>query len=237
MKNSIMKNSERLIWGLLLTIIVFLLATFSPGIIKLNVDFLPSSFVTHSVMLILSIVLIYSFRKSVNCKIAWPKFKKIWRPILFGFLAAVIVNTLIVAIGSAFGIKAEANYVFDVMNSLQFFLFIFIMASIAEEALFRGFLQNILKPLKSRGIKIFKRHISLPVIIAAIAFSLAHLVLIASGAGAYFIFRTLVFIFVLGLIAGYYQEKYENHSYAIIVHMSGNLMSLIAMWLGSLNLA
>ncbi len=237
MKNSIMKNSERLIWGLLLTIIVFLLANFSPGVIKLNVDFLPASFVTHSVMLILSIVLIYSFRKSVNFKIAWPKFKKIWRPILFGFLAAVIVNTLIVAIGNAFGIKAEANYLFDVMNSLQFFLFIFIMASVAEEALFRGFLQNILKPLQSRGVKIFKRHISLPVIIAAIAFSLAHLVLIASGAGAYFIFRTLVFTFVLGLIAGYYQEKYENHSYAIIVHMSGNLMGLIAILLGSLNLA
>ncbi len=232
MKKGIMKNSERLIWGLLLTIIVFLLATFSTGVIKLNVDFLPTSFVTHSVMLILSIVLIYSLRKSVNFKIAWPKFKKIWKPILFGFLTAVIVNSLLAGIGKAMGNEIESNYVFNIMTPLQVFLFIFILASVAEEALFRGFLQNILKPLQSKGIKIFKRHISLPVTIAAIAFSLSHLVLIASGAGAYFIFRTLVFTFVLGLIAGYYQEKHENHSYAIIVHMSGNLMGLIAALIG-----
>ena len=60
------------------------------------------------------------------------------------------------------------------------------------------------------------------------AFSLVHLILITSGAGAYFIFRTLVFAFVLGLIAGYYQEKHNNNAYAIIVHMSGNLMGVIA---------
>jgi membrane protease YdiL (CAAX protease family) len=67
-----------------------------------------------------------------------------------------------------------------------------------------------------------------PVIISALAFSLVHLILIASGAGSYFIFRTLAFTFVLGLIAGYYQEKYDNNAYAIIVHMSGNLMGLMA---------
>jgi membrane protease YdiL (CAAX protease family) len=63
--------------------------------------------------------------------------------------------------------------------------------------------------------------------IAAVAFSLAHLILITSGANAFFIVRTLVFTFVLGLIAGYYQEKYDNNAYAIVVHMGGNLMGLI----------
>lgn len=230
-----MKNSERIIYGLLLTIIAFLLASFAGRIIKLNLQPVPSSFVNDSVMLILSIVLICSLRKYVNYKIAWPKFKKIWKPILFVFLAAVIINPLLSGIGIAFGIEAEHHYVFDVMSPLQFFLFVFILASVAEEVLFRGFLQNILKPLQAKGIKIFKRHISLPVIIAAIAFSLAHLSLIASGAGAYFIFTTLVFTFVLGLIAGYYQEKYDNNAYAIIVHMSGNLMGLIGALAMTLN--
>lgn len=40
--------------------------------------------------------------------------------------------------------------------------------------------------------------------------------------------RMLVFTFVLGLIAGYYQEKYDNHAFAIIVHMAGNLMGLVS---------
>lgn len=38
----------------------------------------------------------------------------------------------------------------------------------------------------------------------------------------------LVFTFALGLIAGYYQEKYDNHAFAIIVHMAGNLMGLVS---------
>jgi membrane protease YdiL (CAAX protease family) len=230
-----MKNNRRIIYGLILTIIAFLLAQLAGRTIQLNVDFLPYSFVTHSAMLVLAIVLICSFKKYVNYKIACPKFKKIWKPALFGFLSAVIVNGLLGAIGEACGIEQEAHFAFDVMSPLQVFLFIFILASVAEETLFRGFLQNLLKPLSDKKIKLFKRNLTLPVFIAAIAFSLAHLILITSDAGAYFIFRTLAFTFVLGLIAGYYQEKYDNNAYAIIVHMSGNFMGLVGAMIGTAN--
>ncbi|MGI6313400.1 MAG: CPBP family intramembrane glutamic endopeptidase [Candidatus Cryptobacteroides sp.] len=223
-----MKNSERIIYGLLLTAVAFLAANLSGRLIKLNINFLPDSFVSDTAMLLFAILLICVFKKHVNYRIAWPKFKNTLKPILFGILAAVIVNSLIYGIGMSLGIEQESHYIFAETSPLQFFLFVFICASVAEELLFRGFLQNILKPLQNKGIKLFKRHISLPVIISALAFSLAHLCLIASGAGAYFLFRTLTFTFVLGLIAGYYQEKYDNNAYAIIVHMSGNLMGLIA---------
>ena len=211
-----MKNSERIIYGLLLTAVAFLAANLSGRLIKLNINFLPDSFVSDTAMLLFAILLICVFKKHVNYRIAWPKFKNTLKPILFGILAAVIVNSLIYGIGMSLGIEQESHYIFAETSPLQFFLFVFICASVAEELLFRGFLQ------------LFKRHISLPVIISALAFSLAHLCLIASGAGAYFLFRTLTFTFVLGLIAGYYQEKYDNNAYAIIVHMSGNLMGLIA---------
>lgn len=229
-----MKNSERVILGLLFTIIAFLLASFVGVKIKLSYQLV--SFITDSSMLILAIVLICCFRKFVNFKIAWPNFKKIWKPILLGILVPLIVNILLDIIGNLFGIKSESHPSFAVMSPLEVFLLVFILASVAEEALFRGFLQNILKPLQVKGIKIFKRHISVPVIIAALAFSSAHLGLIASGIGAYFIFSTLVFTFVLGLIAGYYQEKYDNHAYAIIVHMSGNLIGVIAALITTLNI-
>ena len=92
---------------------------------------------------------------------------------------------------------------------------------------------NILKPLKAVGITISKRTISLPVIISAVAFGLAHLILITTGASGMVILRVVVFTTVLGLIAGYYQEKYDNNAYAIIVHMAGNwfgFMAAVMMW-------
>jgi len=230
-----MKISKRMIYGILLTAIVFLLATLAGRNINLNINFLPYSFVTHTTLLILSIALICGLKKHVKYNLAWPKFKKTLKPILFGFLAAIIVNTFMVALTKGLGGEVESHFAFDLMSPLQVFLFIFIYASAAEEVLFRGFLQNILKPLKNKGIKLFKRHISVPVMIGAVAFSLAHLILITSGANTFFIVRTLVFTFVLGLIAGYYQEKYDNNAYAIFVHMAGNFMGVVAAILTSLS--
>jgi hypothetical protein len=33
---------------------------------------------------------------------------------------------------------------------------------------------------------------------------------------------------MLGLVAGYYQEKYNNNVYAILVHMAGNSLTILA---------
>ena len=231
-----MKNSERLFWGILLTAIVFLVSVFIGGKLQINIEFIPKSFWGYTLMLILSIALICGLKKHVNYKISAPKLKLTIKPVLFGFLAAIIVNILMTIIGYIFGIEAEKHYAFGVMSTLQFFLFVFICASVAEEVLFRGFLQNILSPMKDKGIKIFKRHISVPVIIGAIAFSLVHLNLISKGAGSFFLVRTLVSTFTVGLIAGYYQEKYDNNAYAILVHMGGNLMGIMAALLTVLNI-
>ncbi len=105
-----MKNSERIIYGTLLTIIAFVLATLAGRIIKLNVDFLPYSFVTYTTMLVLSIALICSLKKHVKYNIAWPKFKKTLKPILFGFLAAVIVNTLMVSSDERLGRRGRVPF-------------------------------------------------------------------------------------------------------------------------------
>jgi len=185
-------------------------------------------------MLLLSIGMIYSLKKQVNYKISIPKFEKIVRPILFGFLATIIVNLFMAAITGTMG-DQEAHPVLLNTHPFQVFLFIFIYASIAEELLFRGFLLNILKPLKAKGINILKRRVSLPVIISAVAFGLAHLILITTGVGGLFILRVVVFTTVLGLIAGYYQEKYDNNAFAILVHMAGNLFGVIGAIMMSVN--
>ena len=230
-----MKNNERIIYGLIIAIVVFTISTFTGRYLHLDIDFLPNSFVTHTLMLLISIIVIYSLKKIVDYKISLPEFKKILKPTLFGLIATIIVNVSVTIITKLLGGQIEAHPLIMKMSPLQIFIFVFIYASIAEEILFRGFLLNILKPLKIKGISILKRKISIPVIISAFAFGLGHLILITTGVGALFLLKIVIFSTTLGLIAGYYQEKYDNNAFAIIVHMSGNLMGVIGALLMSLN--
>lgn len=219
---------KHLLIGLLLTFSVSAIAVVLRHVVKLNSGFFTSTFLSGPIILLLSIVLIVAFRGQVNFRIAMPSFKQIWKPFLISFLTTLAVNLGTGILTLIFIGRAEAHPAFVGTSVLQFVLFILILTPIAEELLFRGFLQNYLKPLGNRGIKLFGRRISLPVLIAALAFSLCHLGLLASGMGAIFMIRTLVFTFILGTIAGYYQEKYDNIVPAIVVHMAGNLLGLFS---------
>jgi len=96
-------------------------------------------------------------------------------------------------------------------------------------------LLNFLNSSTIKGIHLFKRNFSFPVIISALAFGLAHLILIRTGVGTLFIIRVIVFATSLGLVAGYYQEKYDNNSFAIIVHMAGNSIAVVSALLLSIS--
>lgn len=222
-----MNNIQRLIYGLLLTVLVFAVATFFGGKWVCHSFFFPQSFATHTLMLILSAGLILSMRKQVHYKCFLPRFKDILKPILLGLVTAVVVNVSIVLLTEALGEKNETQTVLTSMTPLQVFFFVFVYASIAEELLFRGFLMNMLKPLNTIGFRFFGKRISLPVLVSAFVFGLAHLILITTGASVFLVIRIIVFTISLGLLAGYYQEKYDNHFFAIIVHMSGNLLAMV----------
>jgi membrane protease YdiL (CAAX protease family) len=225
-----MKNNERIIYGLIITIGIFAIATLLGSKLEMNIDFFPKSFGTHSVMLILSVLVIYVMRVNVNYKISLPQLRTIAKPIIFGVLTTIVVNILMTIVTVIFKGDVESHPAMTEMNTMQIFLFIFIYASIAEELLFRGFLQNILQPLSNSGITVFRRKLTLPVMISALAFGLGHLILISTGAGVLFLLRIVVFTTILGLFAGYYQEKYNNNAYAIIVHMAGNLVGVIGVF-------
>jgi membrane protease YdiL (CAAX protease family) len=187
-------------------------------------------------MLFLSLAAIIFLINKVIYKIAIPAFKKTLRPILFGLVLSVLINVTLAILTKIVGGDIKGHAALTSMTPTQIFIFVFIYASIAEEVLFRGFLMNILKPLKEKGIIILKRKLSLPVIVSAIAFGLAHLILITTGAGGFFLLRIVIFTTLLGLIAGYYQEKYDNNASAIIVHMSGNFPGVIGAFLMNLNM-
>ena len=221
-------KTTKIVGGLILTITVFAIAVILGPKINLNSDFIAGSFMTHTIMLALSVGLIIALRKQVNFRIAVPQFKQTLKPLLFGFLTAVVVNITLGIITVIISGSAEKHPGVANASLLQFLVFDIILAPVAEESLFRGFLQNYLRPLGDKGFTLLRRRISLPVLISALAFSLAHLILVVSGVGVLFMVRILVFTFVLGLFAGYYQEKYNNHIFAILVHMAGNMMGLIS---------
>jgi membrane protease YdiL (CAAX protease family) len=230
-----MDTRKQVFVGLIITVAIFLVSTL-PGIrLDLNLDFFPDSFVTHSAMLLLSVYAIYRFRKQVKYKFSLPDFRKLFKPILLGILVAIVVNVAMSAIALSLGEEIESHPLLMEITPLQTIIFIFIYASIAEELLFRGFLLNMLRPIGVKGVHLLKRKISFPVIISAIVFGAAHVILFATDAGALFVLRIVVFTTVLGLVAGYYQEKYDNNAFAIIVHMAGNLMAVIGSVLMSIN--
>lgn len=221
-----MTNSRRIVTGLIITFIIF--AVSMPfGKLEMPYEFISHSFATHTVMLLLAMGAIYLLRDIVEFRLSFFKVKTIIKPIIVGILTAIGTAIIVSVILEVLGFGLEEHPVVANMQPLQVFLFIFIFASISEEMLFRGFLLNIMKPLKGKSKTFFKIKISLPVFISAIAFGMAHLILISGGVGIPFLVRIVLFTSALGIVAGYYQEKYDNFLYAVIVHMSGNTLAVI----------
>lgn len=223
-----MKNIERFVYGLAITAAIFSTATFVSARLHLDVDFIPDFFVTLTIELLLSAIAIYAMRNYLIFRFSIPHPKTLIKPVVFALLATIAINGVLTILTKMLGGKIEVPEALAKLKPVQVLIFVFFYASIAEEMLFRGFLLNLLKPLEKTGFSVLKRYISLPVIVSAVAFGMAHLILITTGVSLLFVARIVVFTTCLGTIAGYYQEKHDNHAYAIIVHMSGNLLAVIA---------
>jgi len=232
-----MKDNKTLIIGVIVAILIAYVASIYGDLINLKIDFIPHSFGLHTILFLLSIIAIYFFKKNVNFRIELPKIKTLLKPIGFGLLAS-IMSAMIMSIAliiSSGDSSPEIKMPTSNLSVLQIIIFVFLYASIAEEMLFRGFLLNILRPLKKKGILVFKRKVSFAVIVSAIMFGLFHIIPFNSDNSIIFTAGMLIAPSLLGIIAGYYQEKYDNNAYAIIVHMAGNLIGIIGTIVMSVN--
>ena len=54
-----------------------------------------------------------------------------------------------------------------------------------------------------------------------------HFALIGTGASFNFVIQIVISGMFLGIIAGYFQEKHNNFTYAFIVHLTANLSGLL----------
>lgn len=223
-----MKDNQRGVVGVSITAIIFVAATLASVKVHFENPFIPGFAISLTVQLLLTGIAIAVMSKEVNYKIATPKGKIIIKPVLLALVVTIVVNLVMTGIEKLMGKPIETPAALAKLKPLQVLIFVFFYASIAEEFLFRGFLLNYLRPLGKYGIQLFKRRISLPVIISALAFGAAHLVVLTTGAGDMFVVRIVIFTTLLGAIAGYYQEKYDNHAFAVLVHMTGNSLAVIA---------
>lgn len=226
-----MKNLKRVIFSVVISIIIFGIANLFGSKIHLNINFIMHTFSVHSIMLLLSIITIMILKNKVNYRISSPKLRNILKPIgitLLVTILSIVFNGIFVKVT---GRNIEGNPLMLGKSTLQIFLFVFIYASISEELLFRGFLLNFLKPLNQIKIGFWKIKISLSIFISALIFGLVHLILLTVGASLYFTIFTIINAFLIGMIAGYYQEKYNNNAFAIIVHMTGNSIAVFAVFL------
>lgn len=232
-----MKKDISFFGAIIITIIIAVLSIWVSRIINLKTDSIPDSFVTHSTILMLSVSAIILFSKDVNFHLAIPNLKSTIKPIVFGFLISLIGTMVTMSIIRSNKVinGAELSMPTSDMSVLHVFLFVFIYASLAEEMLYRGFLQNFLEPLKEKGIKLLNRKISLPVIISAVLFGFSHLVLLKINKNIPFVIGIIITSIFLGVIAGYYQEKNNNSAHAFITHMSANLVGVIGAFMMNMN--
>ena len=229
-----MKKSVNLISGIFLTIIIFGLRAIASRIFHIDSEFIPGSFLTHTTMLVFSLIAIYIFTKNGILKLQFQKVK--FKYYIYGglitllaFIIALILGTVIlIAFGIPIDPSDKGHAALSSMSTLQIFIFVFLYASICEEFLFRGFIQNFFEPLKLIGLRISKNiFVSMPVLLSGVLFGLSHLILLTSNTSGPAIFRIVIMTTMVGFVAGYFQEKHKSILPAIIIHMTANLPGLI----------
>jgi len=109
-------------------------------------------------------------------------------------------------------------------------IFVWLWASICEEALCRGLLQTLFAQSTERSFKIGPLKLSLANILAGLMFTLMHVPVVMMGASPTVLAVLLPAAFALGLIAGYVRENRGSLYPAIIVHMLFNISGSLVEW-------
>ena len=148
-----------------------------------------------------------------------------FKPLILAFLAGAISTLL----GSL--LHLEAPQVLGDMTFIQVIVSIWIMASIYEELVVRGFIQGALELIGRDKINFRIRILSFPVIISGLFFGLSHLALLTVGAAPLFVIIVVVFAVIVGLLAAYYREKTGSLIPAILIHMVANIAGTAAGYL------
>jgi membrane protease YdiL (CAAX protease family) len=183
-----------------------------------------SVFVNYMTMLAVTLILVLasSMGDPASFGFVRPHIAGSYGPgITWGLVFGVLASVVSLAAGQG------RMPVLEGLSFLQIVLLVWLLASVAEEVLVRGYVQSYLEPLKHRGFNVFRLRISLPVIISALFFSAMHLILMTTGMPFTGVYIILVFTFLLGLVAALQRERTGSVMPAIATHVSFNVGGVI----------
>jgi membrane protease YdiL (CAAX protease family) len=208
-----------------IVIAVDLVAVFAPRWIGGPKDgFVPGSFVTHSLMLGLSLLIVWVFHRGRFADFGFTRGTYRFDPKILLWALPTAVLSLVSALAAPSG-KPEA--MLPGFSKLQLVLFVWIYASVCEEVLTRGLLQTLLT--KCLGAGSGARRLSTPVVVTAFFFGAMHVVLIPSMGPAAAV--PIVLATLLGLLAGKYRESSGSLIPAVIVHALFNVGGMLPGWI------
>jgi len=214
------------VFAIVLAAAVALLAFFATHFVHLpKGGFFPSSLVTHSVLLLLSLALMAWFSKGRLAEFGFTfgSFRLSWG--FFAWLVPLLLMSLMGAMAVRSGQKADVMGLG--LTRLQAVVFIWLYASLCEEILTRGLLQTLLvKACGGGGAS--RRWLNLPVVVSGLFFGAMHLVLMQRmGAKA---LPIVAFTIYLGLVAAHYRQKTGSLAPAILFHMLFNITGSLPAW-------
>ena len=218
-------RSFRPVLALVLAAGVWLAAIYTTRLVGVSLaGFLPTSFVTHTVMLVLSVAAMWLLSKGQLGLYGITRGTYKFNPRIVMWVLPTVVLSIASTIASPGGQGTGGPFEF---TKTQIVVFIWIYASISEELLTRGLLQTLLGGNARVGAGA-PRKLSMPVIVSALFFGAMHLVLIKSiGPAAVLVILLAVF---LGFVAAHYRERTGSLLPAIIVHVLFNIGGTLPLW-------
>ena len=217
----------RIAIGLAMGGAVAVIAIAAPTVLGLAKDtWVPASFVTHSLMLSISVLLMAALsRGGLTC---YGFTRGSFRPTPAILLWTVPTSVLSVLQYVAAKSGGAPSGIFS-FSPLQTILFVWIYASICEEVFVRGLLQGFLLPLGTHRVTFLRRWpLSIPVIFGGLFFGAMHVVLWPRMGPQAIVPMTLATI--LGLVAGHYREKTGSLAPAIVIHALFNIGGSLPGW-------
>ncbi len=177
-------------------------------------------FVHYGVMLAVTLVLVLASSMGNPGRFGFRM------PTRGGYGSSVVPGLALGAAASVVGLLAGGGGIGGSMSDLNFLeivLLVWVLASVTEEVLVRGYVQGYLEPLADRGFTVFGLRLSLPVLLSALFFSAMHLILLTTDTSHVTVCIILVFTFALGLLAAYQRERSGSLLRPIAVHVSFNV--------------
>jgi membrane protease YdiL (CAAX protease family) len=219
------RHSLRSLLAIALAAVVALVARYVVRLVDVPpASFFPPTFVTHSMMLALSIAAMWLLSKGRLDRYGLTKGTYEFSPRILMWALPTAVLSIASAIASPAGQGTGGP---GELTKLQCVVFVWIYASISEELLTRGLLQTLLSGNARVGATA-PRRLSMPVLVSGLFFGSMHIVLVKSmGPAAVPVILLAVF---LGLIAARYRERTGSLLPAIIVHALFNIGGMLPLW-------